>query len=291
MPILNATCEIKIVNGCRVLADVSLPAESRSPVVLFLHGGALISGSRKYLPAYQARMLRKAGFAVVSADYRLAPETRLEEIAIDVQDALRWVRTEGSRLFDWDAERVAVMGSSAGGYLSLLCGTFEEKPQVLVSFYGYGDILGDWYTTPSEYYCQHMAMIPREAAERAVGGREKSTGGNKRYAYYFYCRQQGIWPQAVSGWDPVSEREIYMRYCPASNVGPGYPPTLLLHGDADTDVPYEQSVQMVEAMDRGGIEHHLVTVVGGGHGFDGEGRKAEVLQIFEGVVDFLRSHV
>jgi acetyl esterase/lipase len=290
-PKISAVCEIKRVKNCSILADVFLPAGKKPPVVLFFHGGALISGSRKYLPGYQARMLREAGFAVVAADYRLAPETKLEAIIADVRDAVCWTREEGANSFEWDAERVAVMGSSAGGYLSLLSGTFEEKPRALVSFYGYGDILGEWYTLPSEYYCRSQALIPQEAAERVVGGREKSRGSSKRYAYYFYCRQQGIWPQAVSGWDPAAEREKLLRYCPAANVGTDYPPTLLLHGDADTDVPYEQSVQMVHALDARGIENRLVTMPGGGHGFDGDGKNPAVRQIFEDVVDFLHLHV
>ncbi len=175
MPILQALCEYKNVKGCSIKADVFLPSIANPPVVVHFHGGALISGSRKYLPAYQAKRLNQAGLAVVACDYRLAPETRLEDIITDIQDAIGWVKTDGAGLFGWNANRVAVMGGSAGGYLSLMSGTFEQKPKAIVSFYGYGDILGEWYTRPSEYYCRRP-LISREEAEIQCGCTAKVRG-------------------------------------------------------------------------------------------------------------------
>lgn len=294
MPGTLSTQVYKEVNGCSIKVDVYLPDghgdRGGLPVVLYFHGGALISGTRKYLPAYQARRLIAAGMAVASFDYRLAPETKLAEIVADVQDAVRWARGAGAEMFGFDPDRTAVMGSSAGGYLSLMTGTFAVKPKAVVSFYGYGDILGAWYTTPSAYYCQQPA-ITREEAEKAVGRRESSTGGNHRYTFYFYCRQQGIWVQMVSGYDPTADREKLLRFCPIHNIGPDYPPTLFLHGDVDDDVPYEQSVQMAAALEAKGIESRLITAGGMGHSFDGDARNPVVRQIFEQVVEFLRAHL
>jgi acetyl esterase/lipase len=267
-------------------ADVYLPSTDNPPVVLYFHGGALISGSRKYLPAYQASRLAAEGLAVVSFDYRLAPETKLAEIVQDVQDAVLWAKGEGARTFGFDPTRTAAMGGSAGGYLSLLSGTFAVKPEAIVSFYGYGDILGEWYTRPSPFYCQRP-MITLSEAENAVGKRVISAGENNRYTFYFYCRQQGAWPEAVSGLNPVSDRAALLRYCPAYNVAPDYPPALLLHGDQDTDVPYEQSVQMAAALERNGTPNRLVTLKGGGHGFDGDEKDPQVQRIWEMVVEFL----
>jgi acetyl esterase/lipase len=290
MPILQALVEYKKVSGHSILADVLLPQVKNGPVVLHIHGGALISGSRKYLQKWQANQLLSAGFAIVSIDYRLAPETKLFGILEDIQDALAWVKGEGASLFGYNPNRLAVMGGSAGGYLSLMCGTFAVKPKAIVSFYGYGDILGEWYTRPSGFYCQRP-LITKEEAVASVGKRTISAGGGKRYTFYFYCRQQGIWPEAVSGYHPLADHEKLLQACPADNIGPDYPPALLLHGDQDTDVPYEQSVQMAQALGKRGIEHRLVTIPGGGHGFDGDSQKPEVRQVFEGVVDFLQNHL
>ncbi len=97
MPILQAVCEYKKAQGCSLKADVLLPGTKRPPVLLCIHGGALIGGSRKYLGNYQSNLYRRAGFAVVSIDYRLAPETLLPGIIDDIRDALAWVRGEGAR--------------------------------------------------------------------------------------------------------------------------------------------------------------------------------------------------
>jgi len=102
------------------------------------------------------------------------------------------------------------MGSSAGGYLSLLSGTFAVKPHAVVSFFG--DILCDWYTQPIYSHCQYPP-IAMDVAERSVGGKEKSAGRPRRYTFYLYCRQPGIWPQAVSSWYPVADRATLLRYC------------------------------------------------------------------------------
>jgi acetyl esterase/lipase len=289
MPIVQALAEYKQAGGHSILADVFLPKVSFPPVVLYIHGGALISGSRKYLPKWQARRLLGAGFAVISMDYRLAPETKLFSILEDIQDAIAWVKGAGAELFGYNPDRLAVMGGSAGGYLSLMTGTFPIQPNAIVSFYGYGDILGEWYTRPSEFYCQRP-LISKEEALASVGRRIISVGKGRRYTYYFYCRQQGIWPEAVSGYNPEVDHEKLLHACPLYDIGSDYPPTLLLHGDQDTDVPYDQSVQMAQALEKRGIEHHLVTVAGAGHGFDGDGQKPEVKQVFEGVVEFLQNH-
>jgi acetyl esterase/lipase len=291
MPILQATCEYKRVRGCSVKADVFLPTSPRPPVLLYIHGGALISGSRKYLARYQRSLYQKAGFAVVSIDYRLAPETRLASILEDVQDAVRWVKDEGARAFNFDPERWAMVGSSAGGYLSLMSGTFSLKPRAIVSFYGYGDILGDWYCQPSPTYCQQYPPISREEAYACVGGREKSTGNQGRYQFYFYCRQQGIWPHVVTGSSPLDARDKLLSFCPVYNIQPGYPPTLLLHGDQDSDVPCQQSIQMSQALTEGGIHNRLLLVGGAEHGFDDDTKNPEVKRVLDQVVNFLKEQL
>jgi acetyl esterase/lipase len=153
-PPVKTTYTFKTAGGCAIRADVYRPADAAArPVILWIHGGALIFGSRANIRARQLDRYLEAGFAVVSIDYRLAPETKLPEILDDVRDAYRWVRSEGPRLFRIDPDRTAVVGHSAGGYLTLTCGyRLNPPPRALVSFYGYGDITGDWYSKPDPFY-------------------------------------------------------------------------------------------------------------------------------------------
>jgi Tol biopolymer transport system component len=105
---------------------------------------------------------------VVSIDYRLAPETKLPEIVEDVQDAFRWIRAHAPEL-SIDPARVAACGGSAGGYLTLMSGfCVKPRPKALVSFWGYGDIVGDWYSRPDPFYLK-QPQVSREDALAAVG--------------------------------------------------------------------------------------------------------------------------
>src|SRR5207247_2308609 len=123
------TFTYKRVGSLEIKADVHrADDEVRRPAVVWIHGGALINGHRAGIDGRVRKMMLKAGYAIVSIDYRLAPETKLPAILEDVEDAFRWIRNEGPRLVQVDASRVAVVGGSAGGYLTLTTG-FRVRPR------------------------------------------------------------------------------------------------------------------------------------------------------------------
>lgn len=265
MPVLRAECFYKQVGRLKIKSTVYMGGQPGGPVAVHIHGGALIGGDRLGLPAFEIAQLREAGFSVVSIDYRLAPETKIEAIMTDVRDALDWVRGEGAATFGWDPERMGVFGGSAGGYLTLMTGTFAKKPKALVSLYGYGDILGDWYTKPDPFYCA-FERVTREDAMSKISAHERTHGGCGNF--YLYTRQTGTWPAMVSGWDQELERDRLLAYCPAELAEADYPPTLMFHGTADTDVPCDQSRQMLSVLQAKGVEAQLVLLEGWPHAFD-----------------------
>src|SRR6266851_2372859 len=78
------TYTYKTASGCEIKADVyGADARTRKPAVMWIHGGALIMGSRKSLSGRFHVELLKQGFVVISIDYRLAPETKLPAIIED----------------------------------------------------------------------------------------------------------------------------------------------------------------------------------------------------------------
>jgi acetyl esterase/lipase len=241
------------------------------PVVLWIHGGALIVGNRDGILRRLREDVLAAGYALVSIDYRLAPETKLPAILEDVQDAYTWVREKGPSLFHADTRKIVVTGGSAGGYLTLATGyRVQPRPTALVAFWGYGDLVGDWLARPSEFYRQ-QPLVTKEQADAAVGTAPLADGSqNKdRGKFYLYCRQQGIWPETVSGYHPAQQPRAFDEFCPVRNVTREYPPTLLIHGTTDTDVPYEQSVLMQREFQKHSVPHQFVTVPNAGHGLSG----------------------
>jgi acetyl esterase/lipase len=242
------------------------------PVVVRIHGGALIMGHRDWENDKLCLKLLEAGYVIISVDYRLAPETKLPAIIEDLEDVFAWIREKGPELFKVDTSKIAVTGGSAGGYLTLTSGfRVKPRPTVLVAFYGYGDLIGEWYSTPSQH---HLSEITKQEAWEQVSGSKISDSRNRKGdggAFYRYCRKHGIWPKVVSGWDPFTEAEKFFPYMPVKNVTHDYPPTMLIHGTNDTDVPYEQSLMMAEEFKKHNVEHEFITIPGAEHGLrDGD---------------------
>lgn len=293
MPRDSETVTFKQVGDLAINADVFLPpGRGPYPVIIFIHGGALIMGGRGWIDAVHRDAYLSDGFAVVSIDYRLAPETRIDGIVADLEDAVDWVRGEGAKAFRLDPRRVAVVGHSAGGYLTLLAGAqIEPRLQALVSFYGYGDIAGPWYARPDPYYLTKPLVGEAEAWASVRGAQISNAEGpanDARYLFYLYCRQHGLWPRHVTGHDPARDPGALSPYCPVQHVSPTFPAMLLLHGNRDTDVPYEQSVLMAAALRAAGVPHELITIANGEHGFDQAMDRPDVADAFTRVRAFLR---
>ena len=104
-------------------ARLYLPAEEPGgfdgppPVVVFLHGGGWVLGSIESHDAVTRFLCRHGRVAVLSVDYRLAPEHRFPAAVEDTVHAVRWARRHGGR-WGYDGSRLAVAGDSAGGNLS-----------------------------------------------------------------------------------------------------------------------------------------------------------------------------
>jgi acetyl esterase/lipase len=267
----TTTHTYKTVGDLQIKADIHRKDDkTKRLVAVWIHGGALINGRRQQMNRAM-RMMLDAGYAVVSIDYRLAPETKLPAIIEDIEDAFRWIRREGPKLANLDTSKIAVIGGSAGGYLTLVTGyRVRPRPTVMVSFYGYGDIIGDWYSRPSPHY-QGKTITDEQAKALAAGSpvaNEHDRKGDGR-AFYQYCRKHGLWPKYVSGFNAHTKPEKFDPFMPVKNVTKDYPPTVLIHGQKDTDVPHEQSVLMAEQFRKHGVPHLFFSIENGGHGLGG----------------------
>jgi len=240
--------------GSAIKCDV-YPAGTPSPVVVYIHGGGLQGGRRVYIPIYLIKALNNAGISLVSIDYRLAPDTKLPYILEDVRDALEWVRVHGNPMFGFDGGRVGVAGYSAGGYLTLMSGTFEKKPKVLVSCYG------------------HSTLVDKEGE-------------------IYTPEREGInnWIKIISGLDRYADRAELIQYCPIHNITDDYPPVMFLHGDKDEEVPPWQSQNMHETLRERGLTSELLIYPGGDHGFD-FGDDPAIHAMIDNMIAFLKKHL
>jgi len=292
----------KIVDGHEIVADIyPLSAVGNRhilPAVLFIHGGGLVMGHRKMITPSQIQAFHDGGFQVISIDYRLAPETKLPEIADDLMDAWDWLR-EAANAIGINRERIAIAGHSAGAFLALLCGyLLHPRPAALVSLAGYGKLTHDEFMQPSPYYVREHTLVDESDARKAVSaGNISASGPNDsmqcytgRGRFYLYCRQQGIWLREVSGHNP-SDQDWFAQYEPISNISAPYPPTILLHGEADTDVPYDQSVLMQQELTCQEVAHEFISNPNWGHVFLYYPNDPSVNQAFMQMISFLKRHV
>jgi acetyl esterase/lipase len=150
-------------DGAELLADLYLPSETdKAPVLVAVHGGGFQVGDRKFY-RYWGPYLATHGYAVFSIEYRLMkPGLKTwPGAAYDTKAAIQFVRANAAE-FGLDAERIALIGDSAGAHLAslvalageerLLSTEYRGDPHAAVSgnvkavvgFYGVYDMLAQW---------------------------------------------------------------------------------------------------------------------------------------------------
>lgn len=200
------------------------------PAAIIVHGGAWVAGDRRWNVEPLFRPLADAGFACFSISYRLANEFAIFGAAVeDVEQAIRYVRAHALD-FKVDPQRIVLVGESAGGQLAAMAslGKTGANVKAVVSFYAPTDL---------EQLAQSSTIVPE------------------------------IFRQAVKGTPFAGTILARLReLSPLRHVHNGMPPFLLIHGTADSLVPFEQSRNMCKAIRNAGGECDLVAVNGGGHG-------------------------
>lgn len=286
----------KIVGETRIAADVYRAGDQViRPVVVWIHGGALIFGSRCNPPKRIQELCRTEGLVLVSIDYRLAPEVQVPAIIEDLKDSIEWIRQKGPELFHANPDKIVITGGSAGAYLTMMCGVvINPRPQALVAYWGYGSLDAPWYTEPSEYYSTSLSPIKKEDAYQDVGrgvitsvDQSNSAG---RSQFYRYLRQNGLWTKVVTGFDHKTEQGKITPYCPLRNISPKYPPILMIHGTNDKDVPFEESAAMAAVLKLYHVPYELITIPGGGHGLRG-GDKKLIAKAHTRALEFIKEHL
>jgi acetyl esterase/lipase len=265
--------EYAVIEGFRPLRmDLHLPpGTGPAPVVVYVHGGGFRFGSRSEgivaRPVWKA--LLEAGFAVAAVEYRLTNEAIFPACVHDVHAAVRWLRAYAGTL-GISADAITAWGESAGAHLALFLGTNTSDLGVIGDEGVAGAESGvhgvvAWFA-PVDF--PHLA----EQAGAAPGtGADTASSAESRLI--------GV---------PLLENPQLAAYAsPITHVSQLSAPTLLMHGDADTLVPYQQSVSYRDALQAVGVPVKLDIVPGAGHGFAGIDQEPLIREC----VDFLRGVV
>lgn len=239
--------------GFRALSlDLRTPGADRAPLIVFLHGGGWLRGSRKiFTPglsdADSFDRVVAAGFAVASCEYRLSGEARFPAQLDDVDAALDWLRLNGAE-YGVDAERVVLWGVSAGATLAALTGLRRADVSGVIDWFG-----------PAELFAM---------AEHDVGEPRAET-------------REARWLGA-----PAAELPDMARLAsPALQVHAGAPPFHIAHGTTDEHVPFAQSEAFAAALREAGTEVEFLPVQGGRHFWQG---LADAASVFDPAIAFAR---
>ena len=116
---------ILVRDGQSIAARLYAPLAEVLPMLVYFHGGGFTLGSIATHDVLCRQLSHLAGCAVVSVDYRLAPEYKFPTAAHDAWDALQWLVIQAGEL-GLDGDRVAVGGDSAGGTLAAVCALFAR---------------------------------------------------------------------------------------------------------------------------------------------------------------------
>ncbi len=236
---LQQNIEYGHADGERLLLDVHVPdGNGPFPVAILVHGGGWSSGDKagSNRPGDGADispwfdLFSGASYTWFSINYRMAPKHRWPADIDDVDAAIRWVAVH-AREYKGDPHRIVLVGHSAGGHLVMFASTQSDTAD------------------------QVRAVIGFAPVTDLVADSERRGGVSPSLQNLF-----GL-PKAMTR----ESRAILWDASPIAHVHPGMPAILIVHGDADRTVAYQQSADFIAAVRKAGVPCELVTRPGVPH--------------------------
>lgn len=212
--------------------------------VMIIHGGGWTGGETDtFFP--HARYFASRGAVSFCIDYRLVKngEVTLSESLSDCKSAVRYIRKNAEK-FGINPDKIIVIGDSAGGHLTACLGTIK----------GYNDVNDDISINDAPnmaVLCNPLTDFTKSKFLRVIAGGDALDWKNKFNI------------------DTVSVKtiELAKSFSPLYNVKKNDINTLIIHGTADTVIPYKQSEKLFNKMKYVGNVCELITLDGAGHAF------------------------
>lgn len=277
MPVLSDFFVFKEIGAIKLeLSILWREHQKNSPVLLYFHGnGSPFQGSRWDVPQHMHKGVKKWKYALISADFRLAPQVGIKDIFRDVKDCIKFIRDPlglAAKLptDTIDPKRLAVSGIGGGGYLALLAGLYVvPKPLAVLAISPISDPLGSFFThsqpwdDPDEVKGEddmdantaESLLQPCLDPDGKVIAYHMNDGVEEedphRHMLYKYVLHRGNLAEllrldvtANAQLNPKNDKWRVAKQIPRRRM----PPTFIMHGKADDQVDVGQSDEVMEAL-------------------------------------------
>jgi acetyl esterase/lipase len=239
--------------------DIYFPASGGPwPVLVYVHGGSWMRGDKAEAAAL-GNSVTEQGYALVSINYRLYPTVRFPAMIEDVKCAIRYLRANAAQ-FNINSNRIAAMGASAGGHLVALLGT--------------SDPADGW--DEGEYSDQSSRIQAAILLAPATDFSQEFSNDDIQTLVYVAFGTNNI---------PAAS--------PITHITSDDPPFLLIHGNRDPVIPFEQSQLMYDALQKAGVPSELVVVENADHSLTAPDGSATptIAEINLLILDFLAKYL
>lgn len=223
--------------------DLHRPQGENPPLIVYVHGGGWRAGSKEDVPIAD---LYDRGFAIASVDYRLSTQAVFPAQVHDIKAAIRFLRANAD-LFHLNTTKIAIIGSSAGGHLAALVGVSNGSQELEGKVGENLDQSSDVQTIVSYYGASNLETILSQSTPK---GRDFRIPALK----------------LLLGDTPDKKPELAKLASPVTHLDKHDPPLLLIHGDADPQMPPQQSQELAKAYESLGLPVTLILLPGSLHG-------------------------
>ena len=244
--------------------DLHRPQAENPPLIVYVHGGAWRAGSKSDVAIYD---LVDQGFAIASVDYRLSTQAQFPAQAHDIKAAIRYLRANASQLHI-NTSKIAIVGSSAGGHLAALVGVTNGQKELEGK-------VGEHLDQSSEIAC--IISLYGASNLQSILGQSTKDGLEVRVPAL----------RLLLGDLPNQQPDLAKLASPVAHLDKADPPLLLIHGDADPQMPAQQSEEFAKAYKAAGLTVTHIVLPGSMHG-GSEFYDEERTRI---MAEFLRKHL
>lgn len=239
------------VRGLKMTLFVPRTKEKKPAVLYFPGGGFTSADHEKFLEMRYA--LARAGYVVAACEYRAVPN-KFPALLEDAKAAVRWMRAHASE-FGVDADRIGLLGDSAGGYVVQMAGAINGEKNWDVG--DFKEVSSDVQAVVSIYGISDLTTIGE-----GIGNENVHASAAVTEALLLNGPAFKDFAGASVNADPQKAKAA----SPIGHVDGTEPPFLLMHGSGDKVVSPLQSKKMFEALQNKKVEAEYVLVRGAEHG-------------------------